>query len=142
MSTDYISILNDLNNRNDRQRNNRVILVSHPSQNPTNYLRCAKQEPFEEEGRAEGANWFISFDIKRRVTDGWMDQSAVDDTQVCLSDPIWFKTAKGRDVSTGTFTCPFAPSLAPLTLSLAPSCLLTHELAGKFMIRCLSSRLF
>ena len=36
----------------------------------------------------------------------------------------WFRTAKNRDVSNGPFAHPLIHSLAPLTYSLAPHCLL------------------
>ena len=40
----------------------------------------------------------------------------------------WFRSAKNQNVSTGPLACPFARSLAPLTHSLAPPCLLRSRI--------------
>ena len=50
----------------------------------------------------------------------------------------WSGTAKNQDVSTGPLARPFARSLAPLTRSLAPDCLLRSRPLLRSLIRSLA----
>ena len=66
----------------------------------------------------------------------WAGKCACEGANVHASEqmgaPLWSKTAKNTDCSTGPLARPFTRSLAPLTrslASLAPSAALTHSLA-------------
>ena len=52
---------------------------------------------------------------------------------------LWSGTNKNRDVSTGPLARPFARSLAPLTRSLAPDCLLRSRPPLRSLVRSLRS---
>ena len=52
--------------------------------------------------------------------------------------PLWSKTAKNTDCSTGSLAHPFARSLAPLTRSLAPDCSLRSRPPLRSLVRSLA----
>ena len=54
---------------------------------------------------------------------GFMCESSLRGVETA-AEVQWFRSAKNRVVNTGPLACPFARSLAPLTHSLAPPCLL------------------
>ena len=54
------------------------------------------------------------------------------------SDPQWVRSAKNREVSTGPLARPFACSLAPLTRSLTPDCLLRLRPPLRSLVRSLA----
>ena len=65
------------------------------------------------------------FDAKRRRSILHTDDPTIKDgPRFVGAGALWSGTNKNRDVSTGPLARPFARSLAPLTRSLAPDCLL------------------
>ena len=59
-------------------------------------------------------------------------------TELLQPTPLWFRSAKNRDVSTGPLARPFAHSLAPLTRSLAPDCSLHSRPPLRSLVRSLA----
>ena len=76
------------------------------------------EEENRKENRSEQQFSFIQFCCCRSPT-------LIPGNKQCRSGTAqWVRTAKNRDVSTGSRASPFACLLAPLTHSLAPDCLL------------------